>query len=130
MKITEKDVQLASENYFRDCGCIVQPNYKLASGNVDIYLTDTTGKKIIIEIKEEFQIKRAIGQVQSYCLELYADEVHIILFSYCYPKKSTRGHLDHYEKVCDDLGIRMIHVESTSIIKYILEKNNANRKKP
>lgn len=130
MKLTEKDVQIASENYFKDCGCIVQPNYRLASGNVDIYLTDISGKKIIIEIKEEFQIKRAIGQVQAYRLELYADELHILLFSYNYPKKSTRGHLDHYEKLCDDLGIRMVHIESTSIINYILETKNGNSKKP
>ena len=119
MKITENQVQKASERYFRDCGYQVYPSYRIASGDIDLYFITDKGKSVILEIKEAMQVKRAIGQILTYKNELPTDEQHILLFSYKYPKNCTDAHLNLYKKSCKDMNIILKHIEETPIINYL-----------
>jgi hypothetical protein len=122
IKVREKDAQRALEKYLGSIGLNVQINLTLPVGKVDIFATEIIGNKensYLIEIKLESQIKRAIGQIQSYRKYVPATEYHIVTFNSQLGKEMNRVTKDEYHKVCEQEDIKLFRIEDTNALPFL-----------
>jgi hypothetical protein len=120
--VTEKEVQRALEKYLVSINMNVTRFLKTPVGVIDIFATEIVNNKeksYIIEIKNEHQIKRAIGQVESYRQFIPADEYHIVTFNSRLGRKLASEKILKYQELCKSLDIKLFRIEDTNALPFL-----------